>query len=215
MDTTLPATPRSSERGKTATRKVRKAGSLPAVVYGGNGAAKSIQVDTRSLTELFRKTNDRNTIVELQLEGETLPCIVREVQRHPLSRELVHVDFIRVTAGAPVLVQVPVAATGKAKGLAMGGRIQVQRRALTLSCPHDKIPKVIEIDATELDVGDSVRVSAVAAPSGTKILFDTDYPVVTCLGKQKEKEEAPAAAAPAEGAEAAAAPAADAKGKKE
>lgn len=201
MDTTLTATSRANARGKSDARKVRMAGMLPAVVYGGSLPSATIQVDPNALVEMFRKTGDRNTIVSLEHEGTTSPCIVREVQRHPLSREILHVDFYRLADGQPVTVEVPLVMVGKAKGLAMGGRVQLIRRALNVRAAYTNIPRQIEVDVTELDVGETMRISKVKMPEGVVAVFDQDYPVATVTGKIKDRAEegATAAAAPAAG----------------
>lgn len=198
METTITANERRTQDGKTGTRKVRRAGRLPAVVYGPNSPAISIDVEPHALVELFRKTQNRNTIVELSLDGQTIPCMVREVQRNPLTREILHVDFYRLEKSRPVSVEVPVVATGKSKGLALGGRVQVLRRTLRVACSYDRIPSAIEVDTTDLDIGDSIKVDQIRAPEGVEVVYDQVFPVISVAGKQKE------AAAPAAGEAAAA-----------
>jgi len=195
MQTDLTANARSTAGGKSEARKIRKAGHLPGVVYGPTSPAKSIAVDPVALVEMFRKSQNRNTIVNLHVDGASVPCLVREVQRNPLTREILHVDFYRVDAQHPVTVEVPFAIVGKAKGLAAGGRVEVLCRSLKVSCAFDKIPTSIEFDSSDLDVGDIARVSAFKAPEGVKILFTQDFPIATVAGKI-QKEAAPAEAAP-------------------
>lgn len=211
MEANLNATVRDTSRGKTGARKVRAAGQIPAIVYGPSHAAMAIQIDPYILSEIFRKSQNRNTVVYMALDGKTIPCLVREVQRHPLSRVIEHVDFYKVEADQKVRVEVPVVPTGKAKGISSGGRVQVVRRTVDVACAYDRIPATIEVDVSELDVNEYVRVSQLKAPADVTVVYSQDFPVVRVEGKQKERlEEAPAAgAAPAEGA-AAAAPAAGA-----
>jgi large subunit ribosomal protein L25 len=201
METTLAANAREHGRGKSDARKVRKGGRLPGVLYGPGKTGLAIDVDPHGLVELFRKAHDRNTVVELALDGRKVKCLVREVQRHPLTRELLHVDFYEVEAGRKVVVEIPVTTIGKAAGLAVGGRVQIIRRSLNVRCDPGQIPKVLEIDVTGMEVGQSVKVSEVRPPQGVDVLWDQDFPVITIAGKQKERVEdlAPAAAAPAEG----------------
>jgi len=193
MDTQLSANVRDHSQGKGGARKARKGGGLPAVVYGPSNAPLSITVDPKGLEEIFRKSQNRNTVVELQLSGQSVPVLVREVQRHPVSRQILHVDFYRVDVNRPVRVEVPVVATGKAKGLAGGGRVQIMRRALQVEVSFDKIPTAIEVDTTDLDIADTIRVSAVVPPAGVKVLFDQDYPVVTLAGKIRDRADEAAA----------------------
>lgn len=197
METTLTATPRDTARGKSGSRKVRKAGTLPAVVYGPGSAPRSISVDPRALVEMFRKSRDRNTIVQLEIEGTAVPCLVRDVQRHPVSREILHVDFLEMAADRPVKVPVPLESVGKSKGLSLGGRVMLVRRTLDVECAYDRIPKTLQIDVTELDIGDSVLVDQITAPEGVKIVFDKRFPVLTILGKARDRGAAEAEATPA------------------
>ena len=208
METSIVATARDTSRGKSGSRKVRATGQVPAVLYGKGQEPTAIQIDPHALSEIFRKSNNRNTVIELDFNKTKLTCLVREVQRHPLSRKIEHVDFFKVDSKSPVRVEVPVTTSGKAKALSSGGRVQIVRRTIDIECSLDAIPASIDIDVSALDVGDYVKVSQIASPTGTKIKFDQDFPVVRAEGKQKELIEAPiAAAVPAEGA-AAAAPAA-------
>lgn len=183
-DTTLAAETRASV-GKGAARKGRAAGQVPAVLYGEGGAATPIAVDPKKLVEIFRKSQDRNTILQLQLDGATVPAIVQEVQRHPVSRALLHVDFYKLSPGKSVTVKVPVAMVGKAAGVAVGGRARIITRELTVRCAYDRIPKTIDVDVTPLDVGQFVRASQIPTAEGVSIVFDHDFNVVGCEGKAK------------------------------
>lgn len=194
METSLVAQSRATERGKSGTRKVRAAGQVPAVVYGPKQDAIAVSVDPHALSEMFRKSNNRNTVVEIKLDGQVLHCLVREVQRHPLSRTIEHVDFYKVEANQAVVVEVPVNTTGKSKGLASGGRVQIVRKTLDVKCAYTAIPTSVDVDVSDLDVGDYLKVSQLTAPSGVQLVFSQDFPVVRIEGKQKDKaEEAQAA----------------------
>jgi large subunit ribosomal protein L25 len=196
MQTTLAAIARPHKLGKSDARKVRLAGSLPAVVYGPHEEATPIEINPKQLVEIFRKSGNRNTVVELELGGQTVPCLVREVQRHPLSREILHVDFFKVAAGREVEVQVPVKPVGKAKGLSLGGRVLVVRRKLTIRCAYDKIPESITFDVGPLEIGDKVMVSQMTAPEGATIVFDQDFQVILLAGKVRERAEVAAEGTP-------------------
>lgn len=182
LDTTLPAEARPSV-GKGAARKGRAAGKVPAVLYSEGGSASPIAVDPKKLLEIFRKSQDRNTILQLALDGAVIPVIVQEVQRHPVSRALLHVDFYKLAPGKAVTVKVPVAMVGKAAGVAVGGRARVITRELTVRCAYDRIPRTIDVDVTPLEVGQFVRASQIPAAEGVAIVFDHDFNVVGCEGK--------------------------------
>lgn len=188
MTTTLAAEARQTGFGKGAARKLRAAGRVPAVVYANGGAARSIAVDPKALLDIFRISNNRNTVVTLDLAGEAITTMVKSVQRHPVSRALEHVDFLAVDASKPVNVTVPVVAVGKAVGAASGGKVKVLRRELHISCAHNNIPTSLEVDVTPLEIGAVLRVSQVVAPEGVTVRYEADYPVVTCLGKAERKK---------------------------
>jgi large subunit ribosomal protein L25 len=209
VENQISASARSERVGKENARKIRGRGKVPAVVYGHGSVATSIEVDPNPLVELFRKTNNRNTVVNLDLDGKSVPTLVREVQRHPLSRQILHVDFMAVVPHQPVVVQVPVRVVGKSKAVSVGGRVNLVRRSVKVASSYDRIPEFIDIDVTELDVGDVVRVSKVSPPAETSIVFDNDFQVLSIEGKLRERVETPAEGAPA--AAATAAPAAAAK----
>ena len=186
VDNTLEATPRP-RAGKGWARKARAEGRLPAIVYGPKTEPQPISVDGDVLQSIFKRTQDRNTIVDLKLEGDggTVPCLVREVQRHPLSREILHVDFYAVDPEGQVEVMVPLRTRGRPKGAVLGGRIRLIRRAIKATCTYDKIPESLDVDVTPLDIGDMVKVSELPLPDGVSLIYDHDYNVITLYGKRR------------------------------
>lgn len=204
METQLDATLRETSRGKSGARKVRKGGNLPAVIYGRDATATSVTVNPDTLLTIFRKSQDRNTVVRIQLDGKAIPCLVGEVQRHPLSRQLVHVDFFRLEDGQEVTVEVPVEGVGKPKGAAFGGTLRTIVRTVPVKCAWDKIPSKITADVSGLGIHDFINASQLPLSEGVKLASDKDFHVFTVVGKKAEEEEAK----PAEGE---AAPAAEAK----
>lgn len=186
MDTTLEATLRTDPGGKSYARKLRKAGQVPAVIYGGGSDAIRVAFSPKSLTDLLEVTKNRNTIVSLALGKEKIPVLVREVQRHPLDRTFVHVDFIRVSKDRPVTVMIPVNPVGRPKGAVAGGRLRVIRRELKARCRYDKIPEKFDLDVSEMDIGDFFRASAVPTEKGVEVLFEQDFNVLSLEGKKAE-----------------------------
>lgn len=187
METTLAAEARNSA-GKGFARKARAAGKLPAVLYGNGAEATMITVDPVRLVEIFRKTRNRNTVVELEIDGAKVPAIVKEAQRHPVGRQLLHVDFYRVTSDKPVEVMVPLKSVGRHAGAALGGRLRLIRRSVRARCIYDKIPEVLEIDVTPMDIGDMRKVSEITVPEGVEVVYDDDFNVISCYGKKQQKE---------------------------
>lgn len=194
-----------SETGKGAARRSRRAGTTPGVLYRSGGDATSLNFQVAELAAIFRKTKDPNSVVTVNVDGVSHPCLVREVQRHPVSREVVHVDFFEVSTASPVTVEVVVATTGRAAGTRAGGVLRVLARAVNVSCPAGSIPSQIVVDVTNLGVGEFIKASQLQPPAGCSVVFKQDFNVVTVEGKRTAKEEAgaPAAAAPAAGGKAA------------
>ncbi|MEQ1569101.1 MAG: 50S ribosomal protein L25 [Myxococcota bacterium] len=196
MDTSIEVTPRPVG-GKGANRKSRARGIVPAVVYGRTRAPVPVEVDPIKLTELFKATGDRNTILKLKIGAESVNCLVREVQRHPVSRAILHVDFYAVPDDA-IEVMVPLRPVGRPKGAVVGGRVQLIRRQLKVACKADNIPAAIDVDVSPMDVGDAYRVSHLTLPEGVTLAASDDFLVVRLAGKRSDvaEEAKPAAAAP-------------------
>jgi len=181
---TLAAETRNEATGKSVARKIRASGQIPAVVYARGGDSTSIKVDPNALTEIFRKTQDRNTIVHLELEGDTIPTLVRDAQRHPVKRDILHVDFYRLDPGQVVEVMVPIAGVGRAAGMSIGGRLRLIRREVRVRCAWEKIPAVIEHDITAMEIGDMVKASELTLPEGVELVFKNDFNVMSLYGKR-------------------------------
>lgn len=184
MDTTLIADTRT-DTGKGVARKLRASGKIPAVLYADGSEATQIAVDPKVLSDLFRISRNRNTVIALDVGGERVEALVRDAQRNPLTRELLHVDFYRLTPGKEVEVMVPVSTSGKPVGAALGGRIQIVRRDVKVRCAQENIPATIDIDVSALDIGDMIRASQVAMPEGAALVYSDDFQVVACLGKKR------------------------------
>jgi len=184
MDTTLNVTPRETT-GKGMARKARKAGRVPGVLYGPNTESIPLDFAPEELLELFKETGDRNTIVQVTVDGRTIPCLVREVQRHPLSREILHVDFYAPDPEAEIEVMVPLEATGRPKGAVLGGRLRLVRRSIKVRCRYDKIPRALVCDITPLDIGDMIMASEIPMPEGVKLVADNDFQVMSVYGKKR------------------------------
>lgn len=185
MDTTIQATPREAT-GKGAARKGRADGRLPAVMYGPRTEPQPLTLDPETLVGIFQHTRDRNTVVEVKVgENAPVPCLVREVQRHPVSRKILHVDLYAVDPDGEVEVLVPLSTVGRPKGATMGGRVRLIRRAIWAKCRYDRIPSTFEVDVAHLDIGDMVKASEVPLPEGVALVYDNDFNVITLYGKRR------------------------------
>ncbi len=171
--------------GKGGARKLRAAARLPAVVYRAGDPATSIAIDPAAVELAFKKTGNRNTLVELDIAGDRKrTCLVRAAQRHPVSRRLEHIDFYEVESDQLVTVKVDVKPIGTAKGLKLGGTLRVIRRTMDVRCKPADIPASIDVDVNTLGVGEFVTAANIPSPKGCELLFGSDFNVITVVGKR-------------------------------
>jgi large subunit ribosomal protein L25 len=187
---------RREESGKGPSGRLRRAGKIPAIAYGRGLAPLSVAVAPKGLLQVLQSDHGQNAVVELAVEGgDTLTVMVRDYDYHPITRELVHADFVEVKLDQPVDVDVPFRCTGKAKGIITGGILQQIFRKIPVRSLPEKIPAFIEIDVTELDVGDSLKAGVLTMPEGVKIRLAEDQTVVVVNAPEKPSAEEEAAAA--------------------
>ncbi|MBO87215.1 MAG: 50S ribosomal protein L25 [Deltaproteobacteria bacterium] len=175
-----------SSFGKGSARKLRAAGRIPAVVYRGGAAATHISIDPAELETAFRKTNNRNTLVAIEASGGKQVCLVKEVQRNPLSQAIVHVDFFEVDPAEDVRVEVNLVPVGTAMGVKMGGRLRTLRRTVDVVCKPADIPAKINADVSEVEVGRFYKLSNVTPPAGASFPYSYDFNLYTVVGKRVE-----------------------------
>jgi large subunit ribosomal protein L25 len=189
-------------QGKGDNRKLRQTGFVPAVIYGHGEKTRSVAVNAHELELLFNRVHVENTIIDLTVEGEkkAIRTLVREVQKHPARGEIVHVDFYQVHAGERVHIQIPINFVGTAVGVRNGGMLQHTMDELDVKVSADNIPSHIEVDVSNLEIGDSVHVSDLKIPEGIEVLDGPDRSVCSVTPPQAGVAEtaAPEAAAPSE-----------------
>jgi large subunit ribosomal protein L25 len=208
----LNATPRQ-ESGKGPSTRLRRTGQIPAVCYGKELAATQVAVSPKALLEVLKTPHGKNAVIELAIEGgDKLTVMVRDYDYHPISRELVHADFVQVKLDQPVDVQIPLRTTGKSKGVASGGIVQQVFRKIPVRCLPERIPAMVEIDVTELDVGEGLHANQIPLPEGVRVLLPEGQTVVVVAAPDKGEEAVAAPGAPGAPAAAGAAAAAPAKG---
>ena len=173
METTLNLESRR-DAGKGVARRLRRRGRVPGVVYGGAQVPVLVHMDTQEALKLFHAVSVENTILNLSVDGgEHERALVREIQTHPYRPGLLHVDFMRIQRGVPIEVQVPIRLTGVPVGVrSEGGMLDQVVYDLPVKCVPSKIPEVIEIDVTELAVGDVIRAGDVEMPEEVENLAD-------------------------------------------
>jgi len=190
--------------GKGAARKLRAAGRIPAVLYGQGKASLPLTIDPRALEKVLR-SGGANALLDLTVEGRpelgSPVALVKELQRHPIRGTIVHADLYQVDLTRTVEVEVPVHLVGKAKGLDFGGILEHSLREIALECLPRSIPAAIEVDITNMELGDVIHVRDLVLPAGVSLLTDPDLGVVHVA--LPAAEETPVVAA----AEGAAAPA--------
>lgn len=209
--------------GKGAARGLRRDGKVPAVIYSKASAPVSISVKANELRHEYMRGRFRSRLIELNLDGKIVKALPKDVQFHPVSDQIEHVDFIRIEAGVAVNVQIPVKFLGmeKSVGLKKGGVLNIVRHEIDFHCMPEAIVSHIEINIEEMDIGDSVHINDVKLPAGITPVIKRNFTIATVAGRSASmEEEAKPAAATAEGAApaagaapagGAAAPAADAK----
>jgi len=180
-----------SGRGKGAARRLRTAGRIPGVAYGGEGEPIAISLDPKTLALVGRSELRWNAPVTLTVDGgSTHLALVQSVDRHPLTRAALHVDFRLVESDSEVTRKVPIRLQGSSPGVQSGGgKLQHLRRSVRLLSVVQSIPTEILIDISELDVGDKILMSAIALPAGCA-LAEGDFAVVLCEGRTAKEEAA-------------------------
>jgi large subunit ribosomal protein L25 len=206
--TTLEAEARAVA-GKSAVRRLRHSGLVPAIAYGKGLPSTPIAVQPKQVASILRSELGRNTVIELKLGERSLLAMIRDFALHPLSRSLEHVDFVEVKLDTPVDVEVPLIPIGKPVGVAKGGVLRVVHRLIPVRCLPNQIPVKVEADVTNLELGQHIATQDLHLPSGVSVRLPPTQTLIAVVAPEKEVEEAaPAAAAAAPGAAAAGAPAA-------
>lgn len=196
--------------GKGPARQLRRAGKVPAIIYGGGATPEMIAIDFKEVKhQLDVNARFFSTIFELDVGGSKARVLAREAQLHPVTDVPLHVDFIRAEKGAKVEVPVAVHFTNedKSTGLRNGGVLNIVRHEVELICPADAIPEHLVVDLQGYDIGDSIHISAVTLPSGVELaIHDRDFTVASIVPPTvptAQEEEEVAAVAEAQSSEAA------------
>ena len=203
-------------RGKGEATRLRRTGRIPAVAYGKKLSAQSLAVSPDDMKSVLTSERGRNTVIELDVDGKSkLTVLLRDYQHHPVSRAILHADFVQISLDEPVDVQIPLETTGKAAGVVKGGILRQVFRRIPVRCLPTLIPVKIVHDVTELELDGHVPAKALALPEGVSVRLPPEQTVIAVVTEKQAPEEEEAAAAPVAGAAgAAAAPGAAAAGDK-
>jgi len=192
----LSAEPRP-QAGKGAARATRRAGRVPAIVYGGGDEPALISLEPRELSRCLARPGFFNHLVEISVAGATHRTLPREVQYHPVTDAPLHIDFQRVAAGAEVHVTVPVVFIDQERspGLRRGGILNVVRHGIEMLCSVDNIPERLVVSLAGVDLGDSIHIGAVEMPEGARpVIHERDFTVASIAASSAAREEAAQAA---------------------
>ena len=193
--------------GKGVARALRREEKIPAVIYGDKKEPLPIQMPAKEVTLEYYKGGIFTNLCDLEVGNDTHQVLVRDVQTHPVSGEVLHVDFLRVNDKTRIAVMVPVHFTGQeeAKYTEERGILNAVRHEVELVCKATNIPEALEIDVSQCEVGDSIKISDVNLPSGTApAISDRDFTIATIAAPKRlvtAEEEAAEAGEGEEGAE--------------
>lgn len=190
-----------SETGKGAARTLRRAGYIPAVIYGHGETTRACKVDKKELERLLSSIAHESTLIELKLDnGDTSRVLIRELQVHPYRPEVLHVDFLAVHKGEKVRLEVPVQLRGVAPGVKEGGVLEHLRHEVEIRCDPDAIPEALELDISALGIGDTLTIGDLKVAVGVEILVESSASIVAVVPPtvHKEEEEVVVAEVPAE-----------------
>ena len=197
----LKAEPRTNV-GRSAVRKLRARGLIPAVIYGGKNEPQALQVAAREINNMMSHASGENVLVELEIagEGSTRTALVQEVQHSPVGGEIRHVDFHAISMDQMIQAEVPLEATGTAVGVkTFGGLLEQSLRVLAIECLPADLPDRITVDVSQLNIGDSIHVRGIQLPSGVTAKAQPDLTAFSVVAPVVEEEpvaaEAEAAAA--------------------
>lgn len=193
----LKAYPRSQVQ-RAEVKKLRAAGRVPATIYGRQAKPQNLEVDFEEITDLLHHSVSENVLVDLSVENDARSkrlALVQDVQHHPLSAKVLHVDLHEVAENEKVTVSVPVETTGEAAGVKTGGgTLEHVLFKLKVRCLPKDLPEQLVIDVSALEIGKSVHIGEVVPPPGVEILGEKSRAVVTVAAPRAEEELAPAAA---------------------
>lgn len=179
--------------GNGPARRLRQKGQIPAVLYGPGTESVLLSVNINDIDMILKKGRIGQALLNLVIlnneETSTKTVMVKELQHHPVSRDFLHIDFYEVAMDRKIMVNIPVTTIGKAKGVETGGILQIIRRELEVQCFPLDVPESIEIDITDLDVGDSIHVGDISRQSGIEFLGEENFTVVTVVTPKIEEEE--------------------------
>ncbi len=178
--------------GNGPARALRREGRIPAILYGPDSEPSMLSIDGHDMELAIKDGHVGRAIFTLAIDGgkETRSAMIKDLQIHPVQQDILHIDFYEVSMKRKVKVNVPVVTTGEAKGVELGGMLQIIRRDLEVFCLPNAIPQEITIDITDLDIGDSVHVEDIQIAGDVEISHEVNFTILTISApKAAEAEE--------------------------
>ena len=177
--------------GKGTARALRRDGRIPAVLYGPKTDSMMLSIDFKEFEQIVKKANIGSVLLNLQIQNgqtSTRPAMIKELQTNPVSGAFLHIDFYEIDMQRKITVSVPVVTRGKSEGVEEGGLLQIVRREIELFCLPTAIPESIEVDISDLTIGDSIHIREITLPGDVELPEDVDFTVITVLAPKVEEE---------------------------
>jgi len=179
--------------GKEAAKKLRRDNQIPAIFYGPGTAQIMLTVDYSDLKKILRQTAGENIILGLQIESDkgtdSKMVMLKELQSDPIKDTYLHADFYEVSMDKEITIDIPIRLINIPKGVTDGGILQHVRREITISCLPDKLVEYIEVDVSELDIGDSIHIEDLVLPEGIETDQETGLTIANVMAPSIQEEE--------------------------
>lgn len=178
--------------GNSPARSLRRSGHIPAVLYGPKMESVLLSVNIKDLEQVLKQGNVFQVILNLVIQNGkkvTKAAMVKELQTHPVSGNFIHIDFYEIDMKRQINVMVPIITKGQSVGVENGGMLNIVRREIELLCLPGDIPEAIEIDISDLDIGDSIHIEDIPLGENVEVSADFNFTVVTVLSPTVEEEE--------------------------
>lgn len=179
---------RRETTGKGQARLLRRKGIIPAILYGPGTKTVKLSLELIEIQKIFRYSKTGQFLINLEIDGDLKKVTIKELQKHPVSSNVLHIDFYEVAMDKKIKVSVPITTVGTSKGIEFGGMLQIVRREVEVLCLPNNIPTSIDINISDLDIGDSFHVNDLSLTDKIEIFGENNYTILTILN-QKSTEE--------------------------
>lgn len=177
--------------GNSPSRALRREGNIPAILYGPGTESVPLSITSLDLERALKKASASQIIFNMSVQNAqtgSRTAMIKDLQIHPMSRKFLHVDFYEISKDRKITVDVPVVVKGKAKGIEAGGMLQIIRRDIEVLCLPFEVPESIQIDISDLDIGDSIHVKDLKVAGNIEIPAETNYTILTILSTKSDEK---------------------------